>query len=206
MKKILFFFMTAIAMLFTACQSCGTQPAPEQKDTAVVIASDDWNVLIEKSVIAIQATYPEYTFYEASGNLKKINLQDVTWGVDRNTFQIVFGKINGNATVIGTIKNDTLKLEQVDEPWLEDVHTTPFVALDLDYAIKKIQEAIDVEFEEGTPAVFRFQLFYSIYEPEYLIGDWRTCHSIKAYSGKVDEPLKGAKGLCAKQPGFAEKK
>ena len=206
MKKILFIFMSAFAMLLTACQSCGTQPEPEQKDTAVVIASDDWNVLIEKSVIAIHAAYPEYEFYEASGNLKKINLENTTWGVDRNTFQIVFGKVNDNATVIGTIKNDTLKLEQVDEPWLEDVHTTPFVALDLDYAIKKIQEAIDVEFEEGTVAVFRFQLFYSIFEPEYLIGNWETCHSIKAYSGKVDEPLKGTKGFCAKQPGFAEKK
>ena len=198
--------MAAFAMLFTACQSCGTQPEPEQKDTAVVIASDDWTDLVEKSAIAIHAAYPEYEFYEASGNLKKINLENTTWGVDRNTFQIVFGKVNDNATVIGTIKNDTLKLEQVDEPWLEDVHTTPFVSLDLDYAIKKIQEAVDIEFKEGSPAVLRFQLYPNINEPEFLIGHISDCHSIKVFSGKVDEPLKGAKGLCAKQPGFAEKK
>ena len=193
MKKILFIFVAAFTMLFTACQSCGTQPEPEQKDDAVVIASDNWDDLIEKSVIAIQGAYPEYTFYEASGNLKK--LEDGKWGVDRNTFRIAFGKINGNATVIGTVKKDTLRLIQVDEPWLEDVHTTPFVPYSLNDAIEAIQAKVDVEFTEGEPAVLRFQLFPGIYEPELLIGSWSACHSLKVYSGGVDIPLKTMKGF-----------
>ena len=149
MKKLLFVFMAACAMMFTACQSCSEQP--EKKD-AVVIATDDWNEIIEKSVIAIQTAYPEYSFYEASGNLKM--LADSTWGIDRSTFQIAFGKINDNATVLGHIINDTLNLEQIDEPWLEDVHTTPFIGMDLDYAVKAIEAKLGFKFREGTAAVF----------------------------------------------------
>lgn len=185
--------MAAFALLLTSCNSCGPKDEPEQKSDAVVITSDDWDDLIEKSVIGIQTAYPEYTFYEASGNLKK--LPDGKWGVDRSTFHIAFGKINGIGTVTGVVKNDTLVLAQFDEPWLEDVHMTPFVGYSLNDAIEKIQSEIDIAFQEGECAVLRHQLFPGIYEPEYLIGSWSSCHSCRAFSGEVDVPIKDLKGL-----------
>ena len=205
MKKILFIFMAAFTMLFTACQSCGTQPEPEQKDDAVVIASDNWDDLIEKSLIAIHANYPEYEFYEASGNVKKIDKDGITWGVDRNTFQIVFGKINGNATVIGTVKNDTLNLFQVDEPWLEDVHMTPYVPVDLNSAIEVIQKNADFE-PEGCIMVLRYQLWPGEAEPRWFAGSAFDCLTVGANTMKFNEPLSDTKNRWVEHTGFAAQK
>ena len=203
MKKILFMFMAAFALLLTACNGCGPKDEPEQKSDAVVITSDDWNDLIEKSVIAIQSAYPEYTFYEAAGDVKKIG--EDKWGVDHNTFQIVFGKINGNATVIGDVKNDTLVLTQIDEPWLEDVHMTPFVPVDLDLAIKTLQKTIDIA-PEGQPAVLRFQLYPNEIEPRFFVGSVASCMTVNCYSMKVNDPLGDREGLWVEHTGLAAKK
>ncbi len=152
MKKILFFVMAAFAMLVTSCQSCGSEQE-QKKDEAVIIKTDNWEAIIAKIWPVVNAQYPEYAFYEASGSLKK--LDSGNWGVDRNTFRAAYGCPFKNASVLAYVENDTLKLMQVDEPWLEDVYMTPFVPCDLDLAIKTLQKVVDLE-PEGLPAVLRF--------------------------------------------------
>ena len=202
MKKILFFVMAAFAMLVTSCQSCGSEQE-QKKDEAVIIKTDNWEAIIAKIWPVVNAQYPEYAFYEASGSLKK--LDNGNWGVDHNTFRVAYGCPFKNASVLAYVENDTLKLMQVDEPWLEDVYMTPFVPCDLDLAIKTLQKVVDLE-PEGMPAVLRHQLFPGIVEPEYLVGSVSSCHSVNVYSMKVDVPLKGIEGLVVEHTGLAAKK
>lgn len=152
MKKILFFVMAAFAMLVTSCQSCGSEQE-QKKDEAVIIKTDNWEAIIAKIWPVVNAQYPEYAFYEAFGSLKK--LDNGNWGVDHNTFRAAYGCPFKNASVLAYVENDTMKLMQVDEPWLEDVYMTPFVPCDLDLAIKTLQKVVDLE-PEGMPAVLRF--------------------------------------------------
>lgn len=203
MKKLTMFFAAIFCMslLFVSCNSCKNEP--EQKDKAIVITTDDFEEIIKVVVPAVNAQYPEYAFYEASGDLKKIGDK---WGVDKNTFQAAFGCPTKIASVLAYVKNDTLKLYQVDEPWCEDVYMTPYVPTDLNYALEAIQKKIDVEFTEGSPVVLRFQLFPNIIEPEYLVGTISDCHSVNVYSLTVDQPLKGSDKLVVEHTGLAAKK
>ena len=202
MKKILFFVMAAFAMLVTSCQSCGSEQE-QKKDEAVIIKTDNWEAIIAKIWPVVNAQYPEYAFYEASGSLKK--LDNGNWGVDHNTFRVAYGCPFKNASVLAYVENDTLKLMQVDEPWLEDVYMTPFVPCDLDLAIKTLQKVVDLE-PEGMPAVLRHQLFPGIVEPEWLVGSASGCHSVNVYSMKVDVPLKDSEGLVVEHTGLAAEK
>lgn len=202
MKKIFLFVVAAFAMLFTSCQNCGNTPEPEQKDDAVVITSDDWKDIIAKVIPAVNANYPEYAFYEASGTVKKLDDQ---WGIDHNTFQAAFGNPFRVASVLAYVQNDTLKFYQVDEPWCEDVYTTPFTPCDLDLAIKTLQKTIDIA-PEGSPAVLRFQLYPGIIEPQVIVGTIAECHTVNVYSLTVDQPLGDTKNLVVEHTGLAAKK
>lgn len=202
MKKILFLFVAAFAMLFTSCQGCGNTEPEQKGDEAIIINSDNWNEIIAKVIPAVNANYPEYAFYEASGTVKKLDDQ---WGIDHNTFRAAFGNPFRVASVLAYVQNDTLKFYQVDEPWCEDVYTTPFTPCDLDLAIKTLQKTIDIA-PEGSPAVLRFQLFPGIIEPEFLVGSIAECHSVNVYSLTVDQPLGDTKKLVVEHTGLAAKK
>lgn len=201
MKKILFLFVAAFAMLFTSCQGCGNTE-PEQKDNAIVITSDNWDDIIAKVWPAVNANYPDYAFYEAEGKAKKLDDQ---WGIDHNTFRAAFGNPFKIASVLAYIENDTLKFYQVDEPWCEDVYTTPFVPCNLDLAIKTLQKTIDIA-PEGSPCVIRHQLFPDEREPRWFIGTIAECHTVNVYSLIVDQPLKDFDGLQVEHTGLAAKK
>lgn len=202
MKKILFLFVAAFAMLFTSCQGCGNTEPEQKGDEVIIIKSDNWNEIIAKVIPAVNANYPEYAFYEASGTVKKLDDQ---WGIDHNTFQAAFGNPFRVASVLAYVQNDTLKFYQVDEPWCEDVYMTPFVPCDLDLAIQTLQKTIDIA-PEGRPAVLRFQLFPNIIEPEWLVGSIAECHSVNVYSLTVDQPLGDTKNLVVEHTGLAAKK
>lgn len=185
-------------MLFTSCQGCGNTE-PEQKDDAVVVTSDDWKDIIAAIWPAVNAQYPDYAFYEASGIVKKL---DEGWGVDHNTFQAAFGNPFKIASVVVTIQNDTVNFMQVDEPWCEDVYMTPFVPCDLTMAIETLQKKMDIN-PEGFPAVLRFQLFPGICEPQWICGTMFDCHTVNVYSLTVDQPLKDHEGLQVEHTGLA---
>ena len=203
MKKLTMFFAAIFCMslLFVSCNSCKNEP--EQKDKAIVITTDDFEEIIKVVVPAVNAQYPEYAFYEASGDLKKLGDK---WGVDKNTFRAAFGCPTKIASVLAYVENDTLKFYQVDEPWLEDVYMSPYVPTDLNYGLEAIQKKVDVAFKDGDPVVLRHQLFPGCYEPELLVGTISTCHSVNVYSLIVDQPLKDSDKLVVEHTGLAAKK
>ena len=202
MKKILFLFVAAFAMLFTSCQGCGNTEPEQKGDEAIIINSDNLDDIIAKVWPAVNANYPDYAFYEIEGTLKKLDDQ---WGVDHNSFRMAFGNPFKVASVLAYIENDTLKFYQVDEPWCEDVYTTPFLPCDLDTAIKTLQKTIDI-FPEGKPFSIRHQLYPGICEPQILVGTISECHSVNVYSLTVDQPLGDTKNLVVEHTGLAAKK
>lgn len=192
MKKILFLFAAIVTMMFTACNGCKQEPVtPAQEDDFLVITTDDWEEIIQQVVPFINKNFSEYAFYEASGLVKQIDKGDVKYGIDHNTFRCAFGHTTKAACVVGEIVNDTFKVVKHDEPWLEDLFTTPYVGLDLNMAILEMQKKIDID-PVGQPVVFRHELYWkNDYEPKYFIGTFNNCHTITAYSVQIDLPLEG---------------
>lgn len=205
MKKILFFVVAAFAMLFTSCQKCSNAAEAEQKDSvsAIVVKSDVWRDIIAQMWPAVNAQFPEYSFYESYGTVKK--LENGEWGLDHNTFRAAYGCPFKNASVLVYVENDTMKFEQVDEAWLEDVYMTPFVPCDLSLAIETIQKKVDVD-PEGMPVVLRHQLYPGVYEPQFLLGSAYDCHSVNVFSLEVDVLLKDTDKLVVEHTGLAAEK
>jgi hypothetical protein len=154
MKKILFLFAAAFAMLLTACNSCKPKPVDPTEDV-VLIKSDVLEEIIPHVRKCVMEQYPGFEFYEADFVMK--TLPDSTIGVDRNNnFQIAFGNPIAAETVLATIANDTLKLEYVKSPWLEDFFMSPFVPMSLDDAVKLIEKSIGHKMKvDGQPGCLR---------------------------------------------------
>ena len=184
-------FAAAFAMLLTSCNGCKPEPVEPTED-AVVIKTDNPEEMIQIVNPIIAKKYPTYVFYEMSGTVKK---EDGNYGFDHNTVQFAYGCTVKPATVLATIENDTLKIAEFDEPWLEDVFMTPFVPVSLDQAIKAIEGKVDF-IADGKPGCLRHQLFYvseATIEGEWLIGTASQTHSCGVYSLRVDasmEPIK----------------
>ena len=192
MKKILFLFAAVFAMLLTACNGCKPEPPVNPEEDAVVIKTNNPEEIIQIVNPIIAKKYPTYVFYEMSGTVKK---EDGNYGFDHNTVQFAYGCTVKPATVLATIANDTLKIAEIDEPWLEDVYLTPFVPVSLDMAVKKIEEKIDF-IADGSFGVLRHQLYLvseATIEPQWIIGPASNCHAVGVYSLRVDasmEPIK----------------
>ena len=191
MKKILFLFAAAFAMLLTACNGCKPEPVEPTED-AVVIKTDNPEKMIQIVNPIIAKKYPTYVFYEMSGTVKK---DSTVYGLNHNTVKFAYGCTVKPTTVIATIINDTLRIVEFDEPWLEDVYMTPFVPLSLDLACKTIGEKLDF-IPDGQPAVLRHQLYLiseATIEPQWIVGNFSSCHTCGIYSLRVDasmEPIK----------------
>ena len=198
MRKILFLFVAAFAMLLAACNGCKPEPVEPVED-AVVIKTNNPEEIIQIVNPIIAKKYPTYVFYEVSGTVKKEN---GNYGLDHNTIQFAYGCTVKPATVIATIENDTLKIAEFDEPWLEDVYLTPFFPTTLDMAVKTIEGKIDFV-ADGAFAVLRHQLYLiseATIEPQWIIGPASSCHTVGVYSLRVDasmEPIK-VSGLKSK--------
>lgn len=195
MKKLaLFFAALFMSMLFVSCSQCSSEP--EQKaDDATVIKTDNFEEIIGIVIPIVNQKYPTYSFYEAGGTIK---MNDSVVGIDRNTFRLALGCMTKNASVVCTIKNDTLVFQEYDEPWLEDIHMTPYVPVTLAQAIEEIQKHVDLA-PEGLPAVLRHQLYPGEAEPRWFIGTWSTCHTVNVYTFGFDVPLKDFDGLMIKK-------
>ena len=201
MKKVLFLACAAFALLMSACTGCNQ--TPEQKDDAVVIKTDNFEENVAKITFIVNEKYPTYCFYEAHGTLKIDTAGQAT--VDRTTLEVAFGCMLKNATVLATVVNDTLQLQEIDSPWLEDWHMTPFVPTSLQDAVEAIQKEIDIELN-NQPVVLRHQLAPNIYEPQFIIGSFMGCHSITVFSHKIDIPATNGNTAAALKESGLEKK
>ena len=184
MKKIMFFAAALFMLLLTACNGCNNEPV-EPADDAVVIKTENFEEMVSAINEAVNAKFPKYAFYEAHGILNVA--EDGTVTVPHDGFEAAYGNTQENGTVIAVIVNDTLRMQEIKEPWLEDLFTTPFVSTTLDEAVEIIQGQIDVVLN-GQPCVLRHQLAPNIHEPQFIIGTWANCHSVEVYSRRVDVP------------------
>lgn len=184
MKKILFLFAAAFAMLLTACNGCKPEPPVNPDEDALVIKTDVLEEIIPQVRVYVAKNYPAFEFYELSFVVKTLPENKI--GVDHNSVQFAFGNPFKMECLVGAILNDTVKIVKYEEPWLEDRYMTPYVPMDLDYAFKLLQEKIDIA-PEGVLGVLRFQLFPKISSPQYLFGTIADCHSVNIYTGVVDE-------------------
>jgi len=203
MKRVLFIACAAFALLMSACTGCNQ--TPEQKDDAVVIKTDNFEDNVAKIVFTVNKKYPTYGFYEAHGTLNIDSTGKAT--VDRKTLEVAFGCLVKNSTVLATVVNDTLKLQEIDSPWLEDWHMSAFVPTTLQDAVEEIQKQIDIELN-GQPVVLRHQLAPNIFEPQFIIGSFLGCHSITVFSHKIDVPATNgndAAAIALKESGFEKK-
>ena len=127
--------------------------------------------------------FPEYSFYQARGRLKKIG-DDGLWGVEHNTFVAVFGNpFKFDGCVEAFIENDTVKFKHHDEPWVGTRYTTPFVLCDLTRAVEAIQKKVNI-CPENDLATLCFSL--DDIEPKWSIESTNETYTVGAYSLDVD--------------------
>lgn len=201
MKNLTFFAAALFMLLLTSCNGCNNNPV-KPTDDAVVIKTENFEEMVSTIVEAVNAKYPKYGFYEAHGILNIA--EDGTVTVPHDGFKVAFGNTQEIGTVLAIIVNDTLRLAEIKQPWLEDWHTTPFVPMTLAEAVETIQGQIDVVLN-GQPVVLRHQLAPNIFEPQFIIGNWENCHSVETYSRKVDVPCTaGEQTIALKQSGLKE--
>ena len=127
--------------------------------------------------------FPEYSFYEARGRLKKIKDDDL-WGVDHNTFVAIFGNpfmVAGCIEVF--IVNDTVKFKYQDGPWVGTRYMTPFVLCDLSRAVELVQKKVNI-CPENDWAILCFSL--NDIEPKWSIESTTETYTVGAYSLDVD--------------------
>lgn len=179
-------FLTAL-LVFAICYE-QTPVVQEGKALGInkevlTVESDDWYDIFSVIYPAVNERYPECSFYEAGGRLKKIK-DDNLWGVDHNTFVAVFGnpfKVGGCVKVL--IVNDTVKFKYYDEPWVGTRYTTPFVLCDLSRAVELVQKKVNI-CPENDWATLSFSL-YDI-EPKWSIETADETYMVGAYSLDVD--------------------
>lgn len=148
-----------------------------------------FNDALLKINLAVLTKYPSAQFYEAQGFLVPSNgFNEVDGTIETSTFLVAYNYIDRGKqkTIIGTLKNDlTPKVEVVNDIWVEDTITTPYVPMDIEDAIERIEDKIDEKLTAG-PVTLRHQLYPGEAEPRYFIGSIYNLHSIKVYTGEVD--------------------
>lgn len=186
MKKTILIIM---AVMLSVCSMTSCNWNKEEQKAQPINASDNFNELVWKINEQVMANYPTFGFYEAYANLAEYD--STNYGaIDPATLQVVYGDTEGMRTVIACVDEDwNVCYDVVDEPWLEDQQTTPYVPMDLMLALELLQNEIDVVYEPGTFVVLRHQLYYREPEPRYFIGPLSALHTVNVYTGEIDAPL-----------------
>lgn len=137
---------------------------------------------------AVLKKYPDAQFYEAQGFLLPKNGKNVDGTIDTAQFLVAYNYVDASRqkTIIGTFNDDlTVNVRLVNDIWCEDVVMTPYVPMEAEDAIDRIENELDEELEAG-PITLRHQLYPGEVEPRYFIGSLYNLHSIKVYSGEID--------------------
>jgi uncharacterized ParB-like nuclease family protein len=189
MRKITWWVIALMITMvgFASCNSCGKTDEPDK-----VEASTDFNVLVRGVNKFAMAKYPTFAFYEAYANLSKDDSLAQLGQIDPSTLTVVYGATSDEITGTVMVTLDSLfnvKMNYVDDPWCEDMFTTPFVPLDLTEALNMLSDSLGYKMRAGTPVVLRHQLFYKEPEPRYFIGSIVKCHTVNVYTGTIDQPL-----------------
>ena len=191
MKKSIFFSLIVTIMFglcsLTSCK-CDKAETPERQ---AINPTNSFDELVWKINEQVMADYPTVGFYEAFSYLAEYD--STNYGViDPFKTMVVYGDTEGMRTVMASVdSNWMVQYEVVEEPWLEDMFTTPYVPMQLELALELIQKEVDVIYEPGTIVVLRHQLYYMEPEPRYFIGPIAFLHTVNVYTGEVDAQLAG---------------
>ena len=148
-----------------------------------------FNEALLKINLEVLTKYPSAQFYEGQGHLIPTDNDVVDGTIDTANFRVAYNFIDTDRqkTIIGSFNDDlSVKVEVIDDVWCEDVVMTPYVPLTAEDAIEMINKKLDEQIGVG-PITLRHQLYPGEVEPRYFIGSLAKLHSIKVYSGKIDE-------------------
>lgn len=189
MKKLSYLMFALVCALFVACSSCKSN-----KDDTPIEKEPNFNEALLKINLEVLKQYPAAQFYEAQGMLvKKKGKTEVDGAIDAAHFKVAYNfmDVDHQKTIIGTFdENLMVKVEVVDDIWVEDMVTTPYVAMTAEDAINILNESLDEKVGTG-PITLRHQLYPGEAEPRYFIGVLGNVHSVNVYTGKVDVPAGG---------------
>lgn len=186
MKRI-FLTLAVIATMFLSACNLFTKEETVEKES--INSTDNFNELVWKINEKVMEDYPTVGFYEAFANLAEYD--STNYGViDPFTMVVVYGDTELPRTVMATVDtNWIVQCEVIEDLWMEDQFTTPYVPMDLELALELIQNETGTVYGAGTIAVLRHQLYYKEPEPRYFIGSIQALHTANVYTGEVDAQL-----------------
>ena len=135
----------------------------------------------------VMKQHPLLGFYEAQGHLIQTD-NGIDGTIDVDHFKAIYTDMKGN-TYIGTIKEEKVNIEIIEEPWLEDIIMTPYISMDIEEAIKFVTKALGEHSIKPGPVTLRHQLYPGEGEPRYFFGTFNNCNTVNVYTGKVNAPL-----------------
>lgn len=140
---------------------------------------------------AVMKEYPDAAFYEAQGYLvpsDSIGCK-VDGTIDKNKFKAVYSKYGENKTIIGSFNEDgSVKVELINDIWIEDIITTPYVSMSAEQAIEMLVKKYGNDAVSEGPITLRHQLYPGESEPRYFIGTIAALHTVNVYTGRIDVP------------------
>lgn len=146
-----------------------------------------FNEALEKANFAVLEKHPHLGFYEANAMLLDSDENGVDGTVSLDSFKAIYTNME-NGTYVATINHSgEVNIEFIDEPWLEDIIMSPYVPMDVEFALKLLAEA-GMPFDGG-PLVLRHQLYPEEAEPRYFFGPAMSCNTVGVYTGKINVPL-----------------
>lgn len=142
--------------------------------------------------VAVMKEFPRAAFYEAQGYLVPNDSVgvNVDGTIDKDNFKAIYCMYGEGKTIIAKFKKgkNEIKINVIDEPWLEDIVTTPFVGLSAEEAINFLVAACGPDAVGEGPITLRHQLFPGEAEPRYFIGTLANLHTVNVYTAKIDAP------------------
>lgn len=135
----------------------------------------------------VMKQHPLLGFYEAQGHLINTD-KGIDGTIDVDHFRVIYTDMKGN-TYIGTIKEEKVDIQFIQEPWLEDIIMTPYISMDIEEAIKFVTKALGEHAVKPGPVTLRHQLYPGEGEPRYFFGTFNNCNTVNVYTGKVNDPL-----------------
>jgi hypothetical protein len=153
-----------------------------------------FNDALLKINLAVLTEYPSAQFYEAQGFLvptDNIGCK-VDGTIDTAHFKVAYNYFDDNKqkTIIGTFNDDlTVNIKVIDDIWIEDIITTPYVPTSCEQAIEVICKKLGSEAVGEGPVTLRHQLYPGEAEPRYFFGSLGNIHTVNVYTRKVDAPI-----------------
>ena len=197
MKKLTYLMFALVCAMFVACSSCKSN-----EDATPIGKEPKFNEALLKINLEVLKKYPSAQFYEAQGFLiNKKGATEVDGTIDVEHFKVAYNFMDADhqKTIIGTFdENLKPKVEVVDDIWVEDFVTTPYIAMTAEEAIEILNSNLEEKVGTG-PITLRHQLYPGEPEPRYFIGVLGRVHSVNVYTGKVDVPVEGCDSISPRK-------